>query len=54
MKEILGWIIYGANLTLQLMPDKCKKKEHLIKKVCKLKYCKLEQFQELSGKLHHA
>ena len=35
------------------MPDKCKKIAHLIKKVCKLKYCKLNPFQELSGKLQH-
>ena len=37
LKEILGWIIDGANFTLQLMPDKCKKIVHLFKKVCKLK-----------------
>ena len=27
---------------------------HLVKKVCKLKYCKMKQFQEISGKLQHA
>ena len=27
---------------------------HLVKKVCKLKYCKLKQFQELTGNLQHA
>ena len=31
-----------------------KKIEHLIKKVCKLKYCEMNQFQELSGKLQHS
>ena len=36
-----------------MMPEKCKKIAHLINKVCKLKYYKLKQFQELSGKLEH-
>ena len=31
-----------------------QKIEHLIKKICKLKYFNLEQFQEPSGKLQHA
>ena len=31
-KEILGWLVDGANFTIQLMPDKCEKIARLIKK----------------------
>ena len=53
-KEILGWLIDGAAFTIQLMPDKCIKIAKLIKKVCKMKFCPLQRFQELAGKLQHA
>ena len=49
----MGWIIYGLNFNLHFIPDICKKITHLIKKVCKLKYCKLKQFQLLEEKLQH-
>ena len=53
-KEILGWLVDGANFTLQLMQDKCKKICTLIKKVSSKKFCALQKFQELAGKLQHA
>ena len=53
-KEILGWLIDGANFTLQLMPDKCEKICKLIKKVSSKQFCALQKFQELAGKLQHA
>ena len=53
-KEILGWLVNGANFTLQLMPEKCAKISKLIKKVCKQSHCPLQKFQELAGKLQHA
>ena len=53
-KEILGWLVDGANITIQLMPDKCEKIARLIKKVCKTKFCAVVKFQELAGKLQHA
>jgi hypothetical protein len=53
-KEILGWLVDGANFTIQLMPDKCEKIARLIKKVCKTKFCAVVKFQEIAGKLQHA
>ena len=53
-KEILGWLVNGANFTLQLMPEKCAKMSKLIKEVCKQTHCPLQKFQELAGKLQHA
>ena len=50
----MGWLVYGENFTLQLMPDRCKRIAHLINKIVKLKYCNLKKFQELSGNLKHA
>ena len=52
-QEILGWLIDGAAFTIQLMPDKCIKIAKLIKKCGKMKFCLLQQFQELAGKLQH-
>lgn len=53
-KEILGWLIDGANFTLQLLPEKCTIIAKLIKKLCKQQHCSLLKFQELAGKLQHA
>ena len=53
-KEILGWLVDGAKFTVQLQPDKCTKISKLLKKVCQLKFCPLQKFQELEGKLQHA
>ncbi len=55
-KEILGWLIDGANFTIQLMPEKCEKIVKLIDEICNLpsKSCSLQMFQELAGKLQHA
>ena len=53
-KEILGWLVDGADFTISLLPDKCTKISKLIKKVSKMKACPLQKFQELAGKLQHA
>ena len=53
-KEILGWLVDGANFTIQLMPDKVDKICKLIKRVCKAKTVPLQRYQELAGKLQHA
>ena len=53
-KEILGWLIDGANFTLQLPPQKCENIVHLIKKMCKRTTSSRQRFQELAGKLQHA
>ena len=53
-KEILGWLVDGANFTIQLMPDKCKKLVQLIRDVTKCRQVPLSIFQELAGKLQHA
>ena len=53
-KEILGWIVDGALFTVQLPPAKCQKIIKLCRKVANMKYCKLQVFQELAGKLQHA
>ena len=53
-KTRLGWLIYSAAFTLQLLPDKCAKIAKLIKKVCKMKFCPLKQFQDLASRLQHA
>ena len=53
-EEILGWLVDGAKFTVQLQLDKCTKILKLIKNVCQLKFCLLQKFQELAGKLQHA
>ena len=53
-KETLGWIVDGINFTIQLSPEKCKKVVKLIRQVSRLKYCPLEKFQKLAGKLQNA
>ena len=52
-QEIPGWLIDGAAFTIQLMPDKYIKIAKLIKKCGKMKFCLLQKFQELAGKLQH-
>ena len=54
LKEILGWLVDGANFTIQLPPDKCHKIVKQIKKISKQQYTSLKRFQELAGKLQHA
>lgn len=53
-KEILGWLVDGANFTIQLMPDKVKAISKTIKKVIKSKQVTLLVYQQLAGKLQHA
>lgn len=53
-KEILGWLVDGANFTIQLMPSKCEKILLQIKSALKLQYVPILTFQELAGKLQHA
>ena len=54
IKEILGWIVDGANFTIQLPPSKCEKITMQIKSIRKMKVCPLQKYQELSSKLQHA
>ncbi len=35
-KEILGWLVDGANFTIQLMPEKCQKISKQIKEISKM------------------
>ena len=53
-KEILGWIIDGANYTITLPPQKVAKIVKTIKKLSKCKAIKLNDFQKIAGSLHHA
>ena len=48
-KEILVWLFYWPNFTIQIMPDKCQKIAKRIKKVYKMKFFRLRKFQELVG-----
>ena len=53
-KEILGWIINGANYTIQLPPAKVEKMVRTIKAFSKKKKIRLKDFQKIAGSLHHA
>ena len=53
-KEILGWIVDGAEYTIQLPPSKCSKVATLIKQITRMKACPLRLYQEIAGKLQHA
>ena len=53
-KEILGWLINGANFTIQLPPAKVAKIQQKLKKLTKTKRLSLNDFQKIAGTLHHA
>ena len=53
-KEILGWIIDGANYTINLPPNKVEKITKTLKKINKRKVISLNEFQKIAGSLHHA
>ena len=53
-KEILGWLVDGANFTIQLPPTKCDTIVANIKHTIRRQTISLQQFQELAGKLQHA
>ena len=53
-KEILGWIIDGANYTIKLPPAKVEKMVHTIKSFSKKQKIRLKDFQKIAGSLHHA
>lgn len=53
-KEMLGWIVNGAEYTIQLPPEKCHKILAQIKQVTRMNACPLNTYQKLAGKLQHA
>ena len=53
-KEILGWIIDGANYTIQLPPEKVEKMVTTLKSLSKKKKTRIKDFQKIAGSLHHA
>ena len=53
-KELLGWIIDGANYTIHLEQSRCKAIASLITRVAYQKKCPLQKFQKVAGKLQHA
>ena len=54
VKEILGWIVDGANFTIQLPPEKCVKIVDKLQALRRAKSVPLKTFQEITGKLQHA
>ncbi len=54
VKEILGWMIDGANFTIELPPSKVAKITDLLRDTRKKKFLPLKEFQKLAGTLHHA
>jgi hypothetical protein len=54
VKELLGWIIDGANYTICLPPEKVQKRTKSIKQIKKRNGVKLLEFQKIAGTLHHA
>jgi hypothetical protein len=54
VKEILGWILDGANHTICLPPDKVQKITQLLRRTNKQTKVRLNDFQKLAGVLHHA
>ena len=53
-KEILGWILDGANYTIQLPPAKVEKMVQTLRALAKKKKVRLKEFQKIAGSLHHA
>ena len=54
VKEILGWIIDGANFTIYLPEKKVLKIQKTLKDLSKKKAVRLLEFQKIAGTLHHA
>ena len=54
VKEILGWIFDGVERTMQLPPAKLEKINNCLKKLIQREYCRVKEFQQILGKLHHA
>ena len=53
IKEILGWIMDGENLTICLPTKKVDKIVATLKSLCKRKNIKLLEFQKLAGTMYH-
>ena len=53
-QEILGWILDGANYTIQLPPAKVEKMVHTLRALGKKKKVRLKEFQKIARSLHHA
>ena len=55
VKEILGWILNGANYTISLPEKKVAKIQATLRKLSKQKKIQLNDFQKIAGStLHHA
>ena len=54
VKEILGWILDGANFTIFLPPEKVQKIRTKLRKLQKRKNMKTRELQHIAGTLHHA
>ena len=54
VKEILGWILDGANYTIRLPEKKVEKIQATLRQLRKKKTIPLNEFQKIAGTLHHA
>ena len=54
IKEILGWILNGANYTICLPEKKVAKIQTTLKQIAKKKKVPLNDYQKIAGTLHHA
>ena len=54
VKEILGWVLNGANFTISLPPEKIKSIQFRIKQILRWKEIKLNDMQKIAGTLLHA
>jgi hypothetical protein len=54
IKEILGWILNGANYTICLPEKKVAKIQTTLRQIAKKKTVPLNDFQKIAGTLHHA
>ena len=54
VKEILGWILDGANYTINLPPKKVEKIQLTLRNLKKKNRLPLNDYQKIAGTLHHA
>ena len=54
MKEVLGWILNGANFTISLPPEKVTHIQARLKQILRWKKIRLNDMQKIAGTLLHA